>query len=110
MKRFLTWLVRILVCAVVITLCVVNRDAMTLSFFPLPYEITLPKFLFALLLFALGLLFGITRNSLKLLGARRKATREHRRTAALEEEIAALRTEARHARAEILPPETLPQI
>jgi uncharacterized integral membrane protein len=98
MKQFFVWLLRIVLVTVILTLCVVNRDAVTLRFYPLPYEITLPKFLFALTLFAGGVLTGALLNAGRVFHAKRHQRYESRRVAALEEEIAGLRTEARHTR------------
>ncbi len=95
MKRSFSWLLRLALLAIAVAFCVVNRDDMTVSFYPLPYEVALPKFLFALLVFTLGLLAGSTLNSLRLIKAKRSLKERERKIAAQENELSGLRTDAR---------------
>jgi lipopolysaccharide assembly protein A len=71
-----------------------NHEAVSLSLFPLPYAIELPKFLMAIVCVSLGAIFGAIAMSLKHSRARRRFTVEHKRASALENEIKSMRTHA----------------
>jgi uncharacterized membrane protein YciS (DUF1049 family) len=76
-----------------VTFAVGNRARVDVSFFPLPYAASVPLFLFAIIIFALGILLGwlIARyGSLKSHLSHKKA---NNRIAALENELAALRSQ-----------------
>ena len=64
-----------------------NHDAIDVGLFPLPYTVTVPKFLFAIACFALGVVFGGFSMNLKLGKSRRLYKSEHRRVMALQNEI-----------------------
>jgi uncharacterized integral membrane protein len=67
-----------------------NHDAITVGLFPLPYTMTLPKFLFAIVCFTLGVVVGSFMINLKLNKTHRKYKSEHRRVVALQNEISAM--------------------
>ncbi len=79
--------------ALAVTFAVSNRTHIDLIFFPLPYVVSMPIFLFAIVVFTLGILLGWSVARV----AGMKRGREHRqvskRVAALENEIGALRSE-----------------
>lgn len=76
-----------------VVFAVANRDVVELSFFPVPYAVEMPKFLFALLCFALGLLIGSAVLGLRFAGQKHQLRRELRRAKAMENELKALRME-----------------
>jgi uncharacterized integral membrane protein len=76
-----------------IVFAVANRDVLELSFFPIPYAVEMPKFLFALLCFSLGLLVGATALTMRSAGQKHQLRRELRRAKAMENELKALRME-----------------
>lgn len=64
-----------------------NHDAVTLALFPLPYDIILPKFLFAILCFLAGAMIAGVAVSLKTSDEQRQFKKQRRKIAAMEEEI-----------------------
>lgn len=74
-----------------VTFCVVNRQAVTVDFFPLPYLLELPLFVFALAFLALGLLVGGVGQAVKLLKAQYLIRKIQRRVASVEQENSSLR-------------------
>ena len=76
--------------ALLILFAVINRDFIDISLFPLPYTITLPKFLLAIICFAGGLLVGGLMMSLKMGRIRRSYKQDSKRASALENEVKAL--------------------
>lgn len=72
---------------------IVNREFIDISLFPLPYEISLPKFLIAIFCFGSGLLVGGIVMSAKLGKAMHIYRKEHRRNAALENEVKSIHNE-----------------
>ena len=70
-----------------------NRTKISLTFFPFPYTLELPLFLFSIVIFAAGVLLGwmVTRvGGFKRSRAHKDASR---RVVALENELGAIRTE-----------------
>lgn len=85
----LTLLTLILLAVIVFT--VSNNSDVTLSLFPLPFEISLPTYLFFLLTLLLGYVAGMLSSGLKTYHFKREAKKEHRKVEALEQEVSALR-------------------
>ena len=79
--------------ALLVLFAVVNREFIDLSLFPLPYDISLPKFLVAIICFGAGLLVGGILMSMKLGKAMHIYRQEHRRADALENEVKSLHGE-----------------
>jgi uncharacterized integral membrane protein len=80
-----------------------NHGMMDVGLFPLPYTLSIPKFLFATICFALGVVIGSFYVNLKLGKTQRKYKSEHRRVMALQNEISSMR-----ARDSQLSPQKLP--
>lgn len=70
-----------------------NRDTVSISVFPLPYTAEMPKFLFAIMCFALGVVIGGLTISAKLGQARRLVKAERRQVTALQNEMKARQAE-----------------
>lgn len=83
---------------IAVTLAVSNRGKVDLSLFPLPYEISMPLFMFAIITFALGITFGWLIAKLSILKYRKISKEANKRAGALENEISALRSEQLIAR------------
>lgn len=64
-----------------------NHDPVSIGLFPLPYTFEIPKFLFALVCFAMGVVVGGFTISLKLTKTRRLFKHEHKRVVALQNEL-----------------------
>lgn len=84
--------VAVLLTLLLVLFAIVNREFITVSLFPLPYELELPKFLIAILCFGAGVLVGGMMMSLKLSRALRVSHRSHQRAIALENELKSLHT------------------
>ncbi|NBX03465.1 MAG: DUF1049 domain-containing protein [Alphaproteobacteria bacterium] len=93
LKRFFGFLFLLFLAASFVVFAVSNRDFVGLNFFPLPYVVEIPKFLLALLCFAVGLLIGALAISFRLARTRRLLRAECRRADALLNENKALRME-----------------
>ena len=78
--------------ALLVTIATANHDETTLSFFPLPYDITLPKYLLCILIFLIGMVFGSLVYASEILRANHAARKERKHIAALERELAELKT------------------
>lgn len=78
---------------------VVNRQFVTISLFPLPYSADMPQFVFAILCFALGIVFGSLGLSFKLSRSKRMLKKEHKHVMALQNEIGSMQ----HSNPESLP-------
>ncbi len=76
-----------------ITFAVSNRAKITLTLFPLPYELSLPTFLFAILIFVLGIILGWSLSHVKFFKHSLIHRKTNARVAAVENELAALRSE-----------------
>ena len=76
-----------------VTFAVSNRGTVDLKFYPLPYEVSLPLFLFTILVFALGIALGWIVAHFNLFGYRRAHKQATKRVAALENELGTLRSE-----------------
>jgi uncharacterized integral membrane protein len=76
-----------------VTFAVSNRGKVDLTFYPLPYVLSLPLFLFTILIFLLGAVCGWMHAGLKASMHRRAHKKTARRVEALENELGALRSE-----------------
>lgn len=92
----------LLLCALTVSFVLSNDAQVTLSLFPLPYEMALPAFALAVISLILGLAIGLTLASLHGMGKMRRLHREsrdhHEKLRAFQQEVTALRLE-REARA-----------
>lgn len=96
-SNVLTWLRRIFlatVALVVIVFSVANRGEITFSFSPVPYEIAMPKVLFALVCFIFGALFGAAFLGVRNVCLKASLKRSENKCSALEQEVAGLRADA----------------
>lgn len=84
----------LVITAILLLFAVVNRELVDISLFPLPYSLTLPLFLMAIICFGAGLMVGGLIMSVKLGRAKRHFRQEHQRVAALENEVKSLHTES----------------
>ena len=91
--RSLTLIFTTVIALFFIAFAAVNRDSVTLSFFPLPYSADMPKFLLAILCFAIGAMIAGLIASLKALKIRHLYAQEHKRVMALENEIEGMQME-----------------
>lgn len=85
--RTLKMLVAIFVTTLFVLFAVVNREFISISLFPLPFELELPKFLVAIICFSAGLLVGGIVMSLQLGKAKRLYKQEHKQVVALQNEL-----------------------
>lgn len=91
--RFLRTLFYLAACGIVVWFAVVNREPVTISIIPLPYEVTLPLSFLALAIFVLGICIGYAFSLSGSYRAYRQIKRERRKNAALESEVESLRVE-----------------
>jgi len=70
-----------------------NRGRIDLTFFPLPYTLSMPLFLFAFIVFAAGALLGWMITHVGTVQYRRGHKQSTKRVAALENELGAVRSE-----------------
>ena len=76
-----------------VTFAVSNRQAVSLTFFPLPYEINVPLFLVAIFLFAAGALTAWVLVRFSMVRERMAHRKALKRMQALESEISQLRAD-----------------
>ncbi len=91
MLALIKWSVILAFSLVLIVLCVVNRHAMGINLYPLPYEISLPVYLFAAIFFLCGFLMAALAGGLRRTGQTLRLRNSRRRIDALENEVAGLR-------------------
>lgn len=96
--RMLKLWLAIAVTLVLLLFAIVNREFIDISLFPLPYALSLPKFLLAIICFGAGLLVGGIVAGMKHGRAKRTYKQEHKRVAALENEVKSL-----HSQQNVLP-------
>jgi putative membrane protein len=72
---------------------VANRAPVELSFFPLPYMVAMPLFLFTMLCIASGVVLAGIALGLRTSKARGQYKAEHKRVMALENELEGMRAE-----------------
>ncbi len=93
MLRFLKIVILVICTALFATFSVSNRETVALSFFPLPYDIELPKFLLVLLAVLFGALLASLFTGLTLFRNMLERFRNRRKIAALKNEVEGLRIE-----------------
>jgi uncharacterized integral membrane protein len=76
-----------------VTFAISNRGTISLQFYPVPYETTMPLFLFTVLIFIAGLFVGWSIARMKTGTHKRAHKQAKKRVAALENELGILRTE-----------------
>jgi uncharacterized integral membrane protein len=76
-----------------VAFAVSNRDPVVVGLFPLPYTAQMPKFLFALICFGLGIIVAGISLNLRMAKTRRKFAKEHKRSMALENELKGIKAE-----------------
>lgn len=76
-----------------VTFAVSNRQTVSLTFFPLPYEMNVPLFIVALFLFTFGAITAWVLMRFSLVKERMTHRKALKRTQALESEIAQMRAE-----------------
>jgi uncharacterized integral membrane protein len=76
-----------------VTFAVSNRGKVDLTFYPLPYVLSMPLFLFSILIFSAGIFCGWFLSGIKSLGRRSEHKKAAKRVAALENELGTLRSE-----------------
>jgi len=93
MIRYLKYSFLLLTSLFFVVFAVSNREPVSLSFFPLPYIVSLPLFLFAMLCVAVGVVIASVALGLRTAKARGLYKVEHRRVMALENELEGIRAE-----------------
>ena len=91
MYRFIKFLFLLAIGITLITFCVVNRQAISLNLFPLPYAADVPIFLLALACVAVGVIIAGVLLNMQLFAAHRLLKHEKSRATLLEKELSALR-------------------
>jgi lipopolysaccharide assembly protein A len=84
MLRLIRLLLGVALLLVIIFLAVANRHPVDISFWPLPYELSLPLFVVALLCLILGAVLAGLFSWVTGWSRRMQAYRDHRRVVALE--------------------------
>ena len=87
--RVLYWLATALVALVCVVFAVSNRAGVTLTFWPLSFDLAAPLYLVVLLALLAGFLVGLLVAWVWSWGARRVARQRARRIEALERDLAA---------------------
>lgn len=87
----LKWLILTLSALIVAGFCVVNRHHLTLSFFPLPFEIEIPTYLLMLIMFTFGFVLAWVLSRLRMISQSHRLHRTKRSNDALKEEIARMK-------------------
>lgn len=95
----LTFLLLILLGVIVFT--VSNRGDITLSLYPLPFEVALPVYLFFLLTLAIGYVWGMFSSGLSTLRHKRTAKKQQAKAEALSQEVSSLRAKEAMATAPV---------
>jgi len=75
-----------------VTFAVSNRGMVELTFYPLPYVVSMPLFLFFILTFAIGATLGWSIGRVKVGSYRRAHKQAIQRIEALENELGTMRT------------------
>lgn len=86
-----------------VTFAISNRGKVDLTFYPVPFAITMPLFLFTILVFSLGVLWGWLIGKFNSVGHKWAHKKAARRVATLEGELDALRSEQIISPARALP-------
>lgn len=82
-----------LITVLFVAFSVANREMLDISFFPLPYSASMPKFILAILCFSIGIIVAGLIMNLKLAKTKRRFSKEHKRVMALENELKGVRSE-----------------
>lgn len=93
---FIKYFLLAIISIVLITFCAVNREAVSISLFPLPYSADLPIFIFALLCVTVGVIIGGLSLNIKLIKTKCQLKQSKRRIEALGNENKILRCERDH--------------
>lgn len=93
MVRFLRYCLLVLLTLFFIAFAISNREAVSLSFFPLPYTAETPLFILVLIAFVLGAAVAALVGFLTSLRKKFDHLSAQHRVAALENEIAGLKAE-----------------
>lgn len=72
--RFLRVFIGALLLLILVVFAVANKDAVTVSIDPLPFEIELPLYLLVFAVFFIGLVFGVVIGRLNAWSAARRKT------------------------------------
>ncbi len=98
-RKFFKCAALVLISACILLFTGNNYAAVTLSLFPLPYEIEMRVFLLVLLCFSLGVLTGGVAMSLRHAKGKRRLRERTRQMEALQNELDGLKSEQASARA-----------
>jgi len=88
--KYISWGFIALLCLIVVTLSIGNRDAVTFSLFPLPFVMDIPLFILILAGAFIGVLLGSLRTWMADGKARRESRHNKQEAARLKGEIARL--------------------
>lgn len=89
--RYLGWIVAAIAALIIIAFSVANRGTVSVSFAPLPFELSIPLFAVVLGALAIGLVAGVIAKMLVVSPHRRMARERLHRIKALEREVETLR-------------------
>ena len=89
MRRLAKWFILIILGIVLLVFMLSNRGAVTISLYPLPYEIDMPLFLVFVAVFLLGLFFGGIVGRWRGFALRHRLKEAELRISALKKEVAA---------------------
>ncbi len=93
--KIVKWALIAVMSGILVAFALANRAQMTLTLFPLPFEMDIPVFLLIFIAVILGLLLGGVACLSYALACLNKARVQAARVAALEQEVAALKIAAR---------------
>ncbi|GAB3448989.1 LapA family protein [Insolitispirillum peregrinum] len=91
--RILSWLLGLPVALLAIVFAVVNRHAVTVDIWPLPWDVSAPLYLLVLGALAFGVILGSILTWLAGVPVRGKATRESRRANVMAYQLDQLKVE-----------------
>lgn len=91
MITLLKWLLLLAIAITLIAFAVANRHGMAISFYPLPYEILLPTYLFAAGFFLLGFVAAVISGGFRRGGQSLRLRTSRKRIDALENEVEGLK-------------------
>lgn len=97
MISWLKWLCIGLISLLLVIFIAMNRQPITLSLFPLPYELVLPTYLFITLFFLSGYLVAWLLGSIRHFRDIQRLRQAERRVAALENETEGLKLKAQES-------------
>lgn len=107
--KVVTWAILAIVALAVLVFCVSNRDAVTVSLYPLPYTVSeLPMFLWLFGALILGSLFGMVVAWVAGHDGRKLSAERRRRIKELEKQLAERPAPTRHDILEHRPDPALP--